>query len=122
VLELAGLGEAAFALVANGDPYTYLGRLPLRVAPEARFELGLDVVAPRSVGPGDVPRLLGYAVLGRGQVTATNILYAHDLDRLEIRCASPQPLQVDGEDLGDVETAVFEAERDAIAVLGVPPR
>jgi hypothetical protein len=26
-------------------------------------------------------------------------------------------LQVDGEDLGDVETAVFEAERDAVTVL-----
>jgi hypothetical protein len=27
------------------------------------------------------------------------------------------PLQADGEDLGDVEEAVFEAERDAVAVL-----
>jgi hypothetical protein len=27
------------------------------------------------------------------------------------------PLQVDGEDLGDVERAVFEAERDAVRVL-----
>jgi hypothetical protein len=27
------------------------------------------------------------------------------------------PLQVDGEDLGDVETATFEAERGAVTVL-----
>jgi hypothetical protein len=27
------------------------------------------------------------------------------------------PLQTDGEDLGDVEVAVFEARRDAVAVL-----
>jgi hypothetical protein len=27
------------------------------------------------------------------------------------------PLQVDGEDLGDVERAIFECERDAISVL-----
>jgi hypothetical protein len=27
------------------------------------------------------------------------------------------PLQADGEDLGDVEYAVFEAHRDAVAVL-----
>jgi hypothetical protein len=32
-------------------------------------------------------------------------------------CDRPLPLQVDGEDLGDVREAVFEAERDAIAVL-----
>ena len=35
----------------------------------------------------------------------------HDADRLVVRCDVPLPLQVDGEDLGDVETAVFEAER-----------
>jgi hypothetical protein len=27
------------------------------------------------------------------------------------------PLQLDGEDLGDVETVVLEAERDAVSVL-----
>jgi hypothetical protein len=30
-------------------------------------------------------------------------------------------LQVDGEDLGDVEEAIFEAERGAIAVLAPDP-
>jgi diacylglycerol kinase family enzyme len=32
-------------------------------------------------------------------------------------CDAPMPLQVDGEDLGNVERAVFECERDAISVL-----
>src|SRR6266545_2425266 len=41
-LEIAGHGPAAFALVANTDPYTYAGLLPVHVAPAARFELGLD--------------------------------------------------------------------------------
>ena len=45
------------------------------------------------------------------------MLYAHDLDRIEIVCDEPMPLQVDGEDLGDVERALFEAERGAVAVL-----
>jgi hypothetical protein len=44
-------------------------------------------------------------------------VYAHDADRLEVVCDGPLPLQVDGEDLGDVEEAVFEAERDAVTVL-----
>jgi hypothetical protein len=29
----------------------------------------------------------------------------------------PMPLQLDGEDLGDVTEVVFEAERDAVSVL-----
>ena len=41
----------------------------------------------------------------------------HDVDRIEVVCDRPQPLQADGEDLGDVEEAVFECERDAVSVL-----
>ena len=63
-LEIEGAGRAAFALVANCDPYTYAGRVPVRVARGASFDLGLDLVAPTSLRarepasapPGDVPR------------------------------------------------------------------
>jgi diacylglycerol kinase family enzyme len=112
-LEIDG-ERAAFALVANGDPYTYLARLPLRFAPDARFESGLDVVAPRRVRVRDIPRLTVAGVLGR---KSPGVLYRHDLDRLEIRSARPLPLQADGEDLGDVSEASFESERDAVSVF-----
>jgi diacylglycerol kinase family enzyme len=113
--ELEVDGQAvAFALVANGDPYTYLGRLPLRFAPDARFNGGLELVAPRRVRARAIPRLTAAGVLGR---RTRGVLYKHDLDSIEIRCARPLPLQVDGEDLGDVEEAIFEAERDALTVL-----
>jgi len=116
-LEVQGRGRAAFALVANGDPYTYAGSIPIRVAPEARFELGLDLVAPKRVRAVTLPRLLRYVLTGRGQARSRELLYGHDLDRIEIVCDRPLPLQADGEDLGDVEHAVFEAERGALAVL-----
>ena len=117
VLEVRGLGRAAFAFVANCDPYSYAGRLALHVAPEARFELGLDLVAPRMVHGTAIARLVRYVFRGRGQERAPDVLYAHDLDRIEIACDRPLPLQVDGEDLGDVERADFEAERGAVSVL-----
>jgi diacylglycerol kinase family enzyme len=114
-LEIAGLGRAALAFVANGSPYTYAKGLPLPIAPEAEFELGLDVVAPirirRRTIVGTALRIL------TGRVRNGPYLYGHDLDRIEIVCDSPLPLHVDGEDLGDVERAVFEAERDAVSVL-----
>ena len=116
-LDIRGLGRAAFALVANGDPYTYVGRVSIHVAPEARFELGLDVVAPVVVRPSSLPRLATYALRGRGQTSASDILYAHDADEIEIVCDGPMPVQADGEDLGDVETVRIECERDAISVL-----
>ena len=116
-LEIDGYGRAAAALVANCDPYTYAGALPLHFAPQARFELGLDLIAPVSMKPQSIPRLLRYVLLGHGQESAPDVLYAHDVDRLEVTCDRPLPLQVDGEDLGDVEHALFEAERDVVAVL-----
>lgn len=115
-LEIDGLGRAAFAIVANGYPYSFAGSRPLRVAPEARFELGLDLVAPERLGPRAIPRFVGYAFRGGGE-HAKDVLYRHDLDRIEMRCDAPLPLQVDGEDLGDVDAVVFEAERDAISIL-----
>ena len=107
-LEIESIGRA---------PYTFVGAIPLHVAPEARFEGGLDLIAPRSIGPLDVPRIVKYVATGRGQLEDPRILSAHDLDRIEIRCDRPLPLQVDGEDLGDVVEATFECERGAVRVL-----
>jgi diacylglycerol kinase family enzyme len=116
-VEIDGYGRVAFALVANTDPYSYAGGRPLHIAPEARFELGLDLVAPKQVRAAAIPRLVRFIVRGEGQQHADDIVYAHDLDRVELRCDEPLPLQVDGEDLGDVEAVVFEAERDAVSIL-----
>jgi diacylglycerol kinase family enzyme len=113
-LEIEGHGRAAFALVANADPYSYAGPLPLRLAREARFEAGLDLVAPRALRARDLPGVARYLAIGRARLP---LLVLHDQDRIVVRCDAPTPLQVDGEDLGDVTQAVFEAERDAVAVL-----
>ena len=116
-LEIEDYGRAAFILVANCDPYSYAGAVALHVAPTATFEAGIDFVAPRDVRARDVPRLAGYMVRGRGQLEAADIVSGHDLDRIVVRCDRPLPLQADGEDLGDVAEAVFEARRDAVSVL-----
>jgi len=114
-LEIAGVGRAAFLLVANGDPYSYAGRMPLRIAPNARFEDGIAFAAPERVRAADVPRLFAAAV--RGRSFGDGVYTGFDLDRLEAVCDRPTPLHVDGEDLGDVEHAVFEARRDALDCL-----
>ena len=116
-MEVVGVGRVAFALVANCDPYSYAGRLPLRVAPRARFELGLDLVAPRSLRARVLPQVAWWVLAGSGQERSRHLLYVHDADELRMVCDAPLPLQVDGEDLGDVGEAHFEAERDALQVL-----
>jgi len=114
-LEVVGLGRAAFAFVANGSPYTYAMGIPLQLVPDADFELGLDIVAPVRVRRRSL-LWTAYALL-LGHPRAAEVLVGHDLDRIEVRCDVPLPLHADGEDLGDVETAVFEAERGVVSVL-----
>ena len=113
-LEVDGHGRAAFALVANADPYSYVGRLPLRLPRGARLEGGLDLLGPRALRLRSLPGAMRYLLTGR---TRLPLLELHDQDRIEIRCDAPMPLQLDGEDLGDVDSVLLEAERDAVSVL-----
>ena len=99
VLEIEGHGRAAFALVANADPYSYVGRLPLRLPRGAQIDGGLDLLAPRSFRARSLPGAVSYILTGR---TRLPLVHLHDADRIEIRCDVPMPLQLDGEDLGDV--------------------
>jgi diacylglycerol kinase family enzyme len=114
VLEVVGYGRAALVLVSNVNPYTFLKALAIQATPEAVFEEGLDFLAPRSLTPRTLPPLLFALATGR---PARNAFRGHDLDRIEVRCDTPLPLQADGEDLGDVSEAVFESERRAVTVL-----
>jgi len=114
VLEVDGHGRAAFALVANADPYSYVGRLPLRLPRGAQLEGGLDVLGPRSFRLRSLPGALRYILTGR---TRLQLVELHNQDRIEIRCDRPLPLQLDGEDVGDVTEVLFEAERNALSVL-----
>jgi diacylglycerol kinase family enzyme len=114
-LEIEDAGRAAFVLVANCDPYTYAGRLPVRVAREASFDAGLDLVAPASVGPLSMLRLL--VSLLRGATPRPGLTVLHDVDRVVVTCDRPMALQVDGEDIGDVERVVFESEPRAVRAL-----
>ena len=115
VLELDGGRRAAFLLVANCSPYTYAGSLGIRLTHGASFDLGLDAVAPDSVSAWGLPRLAFDLV--RGARPRRGLTVLHDSARFEVRCDLPLPLQVDGEDLGDVDHAVFEAEPRAVTVL-----
>ena len=116
-LEIEGLGRASLLFVSNDAVFTYAGPVPLRFSPEARFDLGLDVCAPERAGPVSSTRYVARLAAGRGLAGAPGVLAAHDVDRVRVTCDVPLPLQADGEDLGDVTEAVFEAERDAVSVL-----
>jgi diacylglycerol kinase family enzyme len=115
-VEIEGAGRAAFVLVANCSPYTYAGAMALDLVPGASFDEGLAYFAPVTLRARDLPRLGLHGARGSG-LPEGKALTGLDLDRIFVRCDRPLPLQVDGEDAGDVVEAVYEAERDAVTVL-----
>ena len=115
-LEVEGYGRAAFVLVANCSPYTYAGTLGLDLVAGASFDEGLAFLAPISLRARDLPRIVLQG-LGARRLSPDRALAGRDLDRLVVRCDRPLPLQVDGEDAGDVSEVVYEAEPDAVTVF-----
>lgn len=116
-LVVDGDERAAFVLAANGDPYSYVGRLPLHVAPFASFEDGIELVSVVRLTPWMIPRLITLLMLGRRAGEHGDIVQHRQIGRCEVICAAPLPLQMDGEDLGDVTRVLFESERDAIDII-----
>jgi diacylglycerol kinase family enzyme len=116
-ISVEGHGRCALLVAANCDPYTFAGPVPVHAAPLAQFELGLDLVGPRQLTLTGFAHLVWSLVVRPGlQTSRDGYLYAHDIDGAKVACDAPTPLQVDGEDLGDVTEVLLESERGALDV------
>jgi diacylglycerol kinase family enzyme len=106
-----------FVIVANSDPWTFVGNRPLRPTPQASFETGLDVYARRRMS---APGLL-YSMVQMARRTPhigrRGAVVQHDLGGLVVRCEQPVPLQVDGDLLEAREKRQFDAVPRAISVV-----
>ena len=110
--------NARFAIVSKTDPYTFLGRIPLHVAPDAGLDQPLALTAFRVLDP---VTLLGGAAsamrTGRFLAHRKGIDRRKDLHRIMIRSGEPFAYQVDGDDVGDTEQLDIEYEPDALTVV-----
>ena len=101
--------RCSYIAVANQHPYTFLGPLPVRAAPRADFEHGLDVVFTRELRSRDLWRLPVYGLIwprhaGHG---SRRVGYLHDLERFTVDCDEPTAIQLDGEYVGHVDRVEF---------------
>jgi diacylglycerol kinase family enzyme len=115
--EVVARGVSVFA--ANVHPWSYLGPFALKLAPRATFEGGLDVVIPSDMRRRHLPRYATQLLVTGSQARRSDKLlaYLHDVDELRVSCSRPLPVHADGDDLGDVEEAVFGIARDAARIL-----
>lgn len=106
-----------FLIAQNGDPYSYLGHLPIRVCPRASVDLGLDAFAGGRVSR---MRVVRWAVrtMGSGRhARDRRALSLHDQERIEVVATSPHPVQMDGEHIGLHDRLLLESVPGALAIL-----
>ncbi len=111
--------RCSYVAVANQHPYTFLGSIPVRAAPRADYEHGLDAVFTRELRTRQLWRLPVYGLIwprhaGHG---SRRVGYLHDLHAFTVECDEPTAFQIDGEYVGHVERVEFAYRPDAIRVV-----
>jgi diacylglycerol kinase family enzyme len=105
-----------FVMVANAAPWTYLRNHPIQLAPEASFDTGLDVFAPRTMRTLPTIRYVVRAWRGGGP-RGRRLLRLHDVGEFTLRADRPMGLQTDGDYLGDHEEVRLVAVPAAVRVV-----
>jgi diacylglycerol kinase family enzyme len=109
-----------FAIVANADPWTFVGNRPLHPTPDVTFESGLAVYARRRMGIAGMLFSMARLSGGRPKVGNRGAHVVHDLEHITVLADEPLPFQVDGDALDTREKVSFRSVADAIQVVGVP--
>jgi hypothetical protein len=100
-------------------PWSFVGPIPLKLAPRATFEGGLDIVVPRDMLRRHLPRYAAQLLFTGSQAYRADrlLVYLHDVDEVRVTCTRPLPLHADGDDLGDVQEALYGVARNAARIL-----
>ncbi len=106
-----------YAVIANTDPWTYIGNRALHPTPQASFETGLDLFARTRMGLPSVALTLAHIARKAPGPSRVGSIVRHDLAELTVRCDTPTLLQVDGEIVGRTTSVRFTCAQNAISVV-----
>ena len=112
------LGEGPYAIVSNSDPYTYVARRPIRVAPQAALDRPLALTLMLTLRATVILRaVLSSLGTTRFLAEAPEIVQGADIERLCLEADRPFPWQVDGEYLGETDRLDVRYEPDTLTVI-----
>jgi diacylglycerol kinase family enzyme len=104
-------------MVGRTDPYTFYKEHGLRMTPDASLDKGLDVLSVRKLNRRNVPRIAWQVFGSARHVHGRDIDYVHDASRVSVSSATPFPVQVDGDPMGDHRELSMELAREALWVV-----
>ncbi len=104
------------AVVTNTDPWTYLGRRPVRSNPGSSFDTGLGLFALRSMAPVTVLRHIGQMLRSHADPAGRNLMRLDDVDSVRVHCDRHVGLQIDGDHHGYHSAVQFSSVPHALSV------
>ena len=112
------IGAGPYAVISNSDPYAYVGRRPMHIAPGASLDGELTITLLRTLRGSVVVRAAAAAV-GRVSylTTSPEIVQRTDVSAVEVNADAPFPWQVDGDYLGEVERLSVTYAPDCLSVV-----
>jgi diacylglycerol kinase family enzyme len=117
--------ELSTVIIQNTAPWTFIGERRIDAAPEASFDLGLDVMAIRHMSIAGTTRTMTQLLMGRrDKETALpvgphgkQVVHFHDLSEFTLSASSPVSFQVDGDFIGERNKVRFTSVPAAIRVV-----
>jgi diacylglycerol kinase family enzyme len=106
-----------YAIVANCDPWTFVGNRPLRPTPQASFDTGLDLYARSRMGVLSVVYSAAQMARKNPHPGGWGVLLEHDLPGFVVRSDEPILVQVDGDLLEPREKMQFWSVPNAVSLV-----
>lgn len=110
--------RVCLVMIGNTSPMSYAGRIPLNFMPDCSLETGLDFVAPTKQNAVAAIRNGMRAMgLGKAPTKRPELQLHHDLAEFTVVCDEPQPIQVDGEYLGERTHIQLTSLRNCVRII-----
>ncbi|MDP9118455.1 MAG: diacylglycerol kinase family lipid kinase [Actinomycetota bacterium] len=111
------LDDIYFMIVANADPWTYVGNRALRPTPQVTLNRDLATYARRRMGAPGLLYSMAMLSKQKPQVGRRGAYVVYDLPTITVIADEPLPVQVDGDYLEPRDKLVFRSYPRAIQVV-----
>jgi diacylglycerol kinase family enzyme len=114
----ASVEDAVFAIVANTNPYTFVGNRPFDIAPAATLDRPLSTVTVRDLRFLRILQLAGAALSSAERLAQVEgVAIEADVTACEVVGHGRFPVQMDGEALGETDHLDVVHEPDVLALV-----
>jgi len=103
--------------VMNTNPYTFLGKKPLNLSPQANLDAGLSVVTFTSLSAMGLLGSLGRALVRGGVHDNKHLVVRENVPALSVDYERPFPYQLDGDYLGETTELRFTHVPEAVRLV-----